>query len=188
MTSLVNAPCKPCYYFYSPPGGSLEKMKRRVLVVVSVFLVVVGLSAYGQEPAPLPPPPTVRATPQAAAGQVSPCPKIDIQSPAGRGGGIREGQPLTFAANISGGDQNVTPQILWSVNNGVIKDGQQTRRIEVDTTGAGSTREITADLWIGGYPGECQAQVSATVRIIPPASKADEFGELDTAKENEPWA
>ena len=62
---------------------------------------------------------------------------------------------------------------------------EDTCRREVDTTGAGSTREITADLWIGGYPGECQAQASATVRIIPPASKADQFGELDAAKENE---
>jgi len=163
----------------------LEKMRSRAFVVTPVFLLVTGIGAYGQDSPPQPPPPSVRATPQAAAGQVSPCPKIDVQSPAGRGGGVREGQPLTFAANISGGDQNVTPQLLWTVSNGVIKDGQQTRRIEVDTTGAGSTREITADLWIGGYPGECQAQVSATVRIIPPASKADEFGELDTAKENE---
>ena len=156
-----------------------------MLAVTPVLSLLMCVSAFAQETVPAPPSPVVKATPQAGAGQVSPCPRIEVQSPAGRGGGVREGQPVTFAANIAGGDQNVTPQILWTVNNGVIKDGQQTRRIEVDTTGAGSTRELTADIWIGGYSGECQSQASATVKIIPPASKADEFGELDTAKENE---
>ena len=148
------------------------------------LLASLSFGALGQESAPAPPPPTVRATPQAATAQASPCPKIDVQTPAIRAG-VRDGQPVTFAANIAGGDQNVTPQLLWTVSNGVIKDGQQTRRIEVDTTGAGSSREITADIWIGGYSGECTSQASATVRIIPPASKADEFGELQPAQENE---
>ncbi len=160
-------------------------MKARILAVTPVLSVLMCIGAFGQETVPPPPSPAVKPSPQAGAGQVSPCPRIEVQSPTGRGGGVREGQPVTFAANIAGGDQNVTPQILWTVNSGVIKDGQQTRRIEVDTTGAGNTRELTADIWIGGYSGECQSQASATVKIIPPASKADEFGDLDAAKENE---
>lgn len=161
-------------------------MKRRAIVLAFAMSVLMSAAASAQEQgAPPPPSPSVRSTPQAAAAPASPCPKIDVQSPAGRGAGVREGQPVTFAANISGGDQAVAPQILWTVSGGLIRDGQQTRRIEVDTTGAGAMREITADLWIGGYSGECQSQASATVKIIPPASKLDEFGELDTAKENE---
>jgi hypothetical protein len=160
----------------------LEKMIRTAFVITPVLSVLFSLGATAQEPVPPPPSPAVKATPQAAGGP-APCPKIMVQSPAGRN--VREGQPVIFAANIAGGDQNVSPQILWTVSNGVIKDGQQTLKIEVDSTGAGNTREITADLWIGGYSGECQSQASATVKVIPPASKADEFGELDAAKENE---
>lgn len=140
---------------------------------------MVGMSAFAQDPGP-----AARPIPaQGAAPVVSVCPKIDVQSSGPRG--VREGQAVTFAANIQGGDPKVTPQIIWSVNGGAIKDGQETRKVEVDTTGAGAYREITADVWVGGYPGECQTQASATIKVVPPAAKADEFGELAAEKENE---
>jgi hypothetical protein len=140
-----------------------------------------GASALGQE---APPPPQPAADPPSKAGApppASPCPKIDVQSIRS----VREGQTATFAANITGGDPKVQPQLLWSVNSGMIKNGQETRKIEVDTSGAGHYREITADLWVGGYPGECLVQSSATVKVIPPAFKAEEFGEMQPEAEAE---
>jgi hypothetical protein len=156
-------------------------MRKIVFVITPVLSVLAGVGAFGQDA-----PPPVRPIQAQAAGapaQVSPCPRIDVQSSGQRG--VREGQVVTLMANIQGGDPKVTPQIIWSVNGGVIKDGQETRKVDVDTTGAGSYREITADVWVGGYSGECQSQASATVRVIPPANKADEFGELAPEKENE---
>jgi hypothetical protein len=88
---------------------------------------------------------------------------------------------LSFNANIQGGDPKVAPMINWNLSAGTIREGQGTRRIEVDSTGAGSSfdRQVTADLWVGGYAAECsQIQATASVKIIPPAVKFGEFGEL----------
>lgn len=156
-------------------------MRKIVFVFTPVLSILAGITALGQEPAP---PQPGRAAPAQAGAAASPCPRIDVQSSGQRG--VREGQVVTLMANIQGGDPKVVPQIIWSVNGGTIKDGQQTRKVEVDTTGAGAYREITADVWVGGYPGECTGtQASATVRIVPPAAKADEFGELEPDRENE---
>lgn len=157
-------------------------MRIRALLLTPVFFVMGWIDVSGQNDPP-PPPPPVRAAPGEAAGAVSPCPRIDVQSSGPRG--IREGQPLMFIANLQGGDPKVSPQIIWSVNGASIKDGQETKKIEVDTAGAGAFREITAEVWVGGYSGECQTQGSATVRVIPPPAKSDEFGDIEPARENE---
>ncbi len=132
------------------------------------------------------PPPAGSAPPPPPAAAVSLCPKINVQPQSARI--IRDGQPVTFNANITGGDPKVSPIISWSVSAGMIKDGHGTPRIEVDTAGAGSTtdRQIVADILIGGYAAECSLQASASVKIIPPAVKFGEFGELDakTLSEN----
>jgi hypothetical protein len=93
---------------------------------------------------------------------------------------IRDGDKVVFSANIAGGDPKVVPTILWNTSAGVIAEGQNTRRIIVDSTGAGSTpdREIKADVWIGGYAPECVSQSSATIKVTPPATKFGDFGEL----------
>jgi hypothetical protein len=73
------------------------------------------------------------------------------------------------------------PTLIWNVSGGYIKEGQGSRQIQVDSTGAGSAldRELKAELWVGGYAPECSAlQASASVKIIPPAMKFGEFGEL----------
>jgi hypothetical protein len=91
-------------------------------------------------------------------------------------------------ANIAGGDPKVQPTIIWSTSAGAITQGHNSRRIEVDTTGAGSTpdREVRADVWIGGYAPECLVQASGTVKVIAPAAKFGDFGEVDeqTLKRN----
>ncbi len=93
---------------------------------------------------------------------------------------VRDGQIISFGGNIAGGDPKVQPTILWSLSAGAINEGQGTRRITVDTTGAGDTpdREVKADLWVGGYSPECVLQATTTVKVIAPAKKFGEFGEL----------
>jgi hypothetical protein len=149
-------------------------MLRKILSAIPAVVVSIA-PAFCQLPAePAKPPVAV------AAG---PCPTLQIQAPAGRI--LRDGQPVTFAANIAGGDPNVSPTIVWNTSAGTIVGGQGTKSIHVDSSGAGMNREITAELWLGGYAPECTAQASASVRVAGPANKAEEFGELSVEKENE---
>ena len=116
----------------------------------------------------------------------APCPMVSIQAQPGQI--VRDGQHIFFLANIQGGDPKVRPEIVWNTSAGTLTQGQSTRRIEVDTTGAGASpeREIKADLWVGGYAPECQVQAYGSVKIIAPATKFGEFGEVDadTLKKN----
>lgn len=120
------------------------------------------------------PTPSATATPRPV-----PCPNVSIQAQSGQR--IRDGQQIFFALNIAGGDPRAMPIIMWSTNAGSITNGQGTRRIQVDTTGAGTTsdRQLKAEVWVSGYAPECVLQASATVMIIPPAFKFGEFGEVD---------
>ena len=130
-------------------------------------------------PTPTPSPtPTASPRPTPSPRPVA-CPKVTVQAQSAKT--VRDGQPVTFGVNIAGGDPNVQPTLLWSINAGFIKEGQGTRKIEVDSTGAGSLpeREIVAQLWVGGYAPECFSQESATIKIIAPATKFGEFGELE---------
>lgn len=151
----------------------------RSLAVLYVFLA--ALSSYAQSDPPSLPSQQNPANPQQEKG--SPCPQMQIQSQART---VREGQPVTLTARITGGDKNIIPSILWNVSAGSIRDGQGTMRIDVDSTGAGEYRAIEAELWLGGYPPECQAQSPPfRISIIPPASKFDEFGVIGLEDENE---
>lgn len=151
---------------------------RKAVFVVSPALVVLSALCFNAQA-----PPPQKPMPKANEAAASPCPKVEIQSSQGRL--LRDGQPVTFGANISGGDPNVIPTIIWNVSAGSIRDGQGTRRIEVDSTGAGTYREIVADLWIGGYAPECASQATAAVRVVGPAVKVGEFGDLPADKEGE---
>ncbi len=151
-------------------------MRRKVLLT-SPFLVLAALPAtvFGQQPAE-------NAEKKQAEHVAATCPKLGVKSATPQF--IREGSPVTFAAEIAGGDPNVSPTILWSLSAGMIK-ADQGRHIEVDSTGAGSTRNITANLWVGGYAPDCATSASASVRVVPPAALADEFGEIAADKEKE---
>ncbi len=130
----------------------------------------------GMTPTPTPTPkPSPSPTPEPRA---APCPQVSVQPQAARM--VKDGQTVTFGANIAGGDPKIQPTILWSTSAGVINEGQGTRRIVVDSTGSGDTpdREIKADIWVGGYAPECVLQASATVKVIAPARKFGEFGDL----------
>ena len=130
-----------------------------------------------------PPPPLPPEKAPLLSVAPGPCPTVQIQGPSGRI--VKDGQPVTFGVNLAGGDPNISPTIVWNTSAGTIVSGQGTKNIHVDSTGAGSNREIVAELWIGGYSPECSVQASAAVRVAGPAVKADEFGELQVEKENE---
>ncbi len=113
---------------------------------------------------------------KAEAPAVAPCPKFEIRGAGNRI--VREGEQVGFSIAVTGGDTAVTPMFVWSTSAGIISNGQGTRSITVDSTGASFDRQITASLWVSGYAAECPSQFSATVKIAGPARKVDEFAEL----------
>ena len=164
------------YFSRCPAGiisGSPEVSRMRIAVFVFFPLMLIAgvISVNAQTTPQTSPTPTPEPKPV-------PCPRVSVQSQGGRT--VRDGQVIYFGANIAGGDPKAQPTILWSLSAGVINDGQGTRRISVDTTGAGDTpdREVKADLWVGGYAPECVLQATAAVKVIAPAKKFGEFGEL----------
>ena len=151
---------------------------------VLLLLSLTGATLAQTTPAPAQPPnPSPTVTPPAGP---PPCPTVSVQTQAGRR--ARDGEPVSFSANIAGGDPKVVPTIIWSTSAGSITKGQGTRRIDVDTTGTGSTpdREIRAEVWVGGYAAQCLVQSSGSVTILAPAIKFGDFGVVDeeTLKKN----
>jgi hypothetical protein len=104
------------------------------------------------------------------------CPTVSVSCPDT--GTI--GQPVTFTANVSGGDPNVTPTFNWTVSAGTISSGQGTSSITVDTTGVAGGTTITATVDVGGYDRSCSTSSSCTTsfaRILTPR-KIDEYGNI----------
>jgi hypothetical protein len=112
---------------------------------------------------------------------VIPCPQIQVQVANPRV--MRDGEQVVFAANVGGGDPSVQPVYSWSVSAGIIVNGQGTRNITVDSTGAGNYRQIMADLLIAGYSYECNTRATATIQVAAPPKKVDEFGDLPAQDE-----
>lgn len=153
----------------------------RCIAVLYVFLLAIAALAQADPPQPPQPNPSEQQQQKA-----SPCPQMQIQSQAKA---VREGQPVTFTARITGGDRNVIPSILWNVSAGSIRDGQGTTRIDVDSTGAGEYRAIEAEVWLGGFPPECAPQSNPVrISVIPPAVKLDEIGSIPVEDESEKLA
>ena len=159
-------------------------MTNKAAVVIFTALFLVSFTATGsaqyvfRTPTPTP---TPKPTPKPPPAVSTLCPTINVQAQPGQI--VRDGQRMFFTANIAGGDPKVIPVIVWNTTAGTVVQGQNTRRIEVDTAGAGSSsdRELRAEIWVGGYAPECMMQASGMVRIIPPAVKFGEFGEVDEA-------
>jgi hypothetical protein len=146
---------------------------------------LIRVEAQSRPPAGKPTPapttnPTQSPSPSSAPpNAASACPQVSVQALGNRN--VRDGQPVSFTASITGGDPKISPLIVWNVTAGSIKEGQGTRKVEVDTTGSGtaSDRQIAAEVWVGGYASDCGSpQATAIVKIIPPAAKFGEFGEL----------
>jgi hypothetical protein len=104
------------------------------------------------------------------------CPEVRVSCPSD----VQVGSPITFTAQISGGDPNVTPTFNWTVSAGTITSGQGTGSITVDTTGLGG-QTVTATLDVGGYDRTCATSASCTTQVLPgppPARKIDEYGNI----------
>ena len=119
---------------------------------------------------------STQVTVTACTGCVPPCPTVNVSCPDT----VDAGSPVTFTANVSGGDPNVTPTFNWSVSAGTISSGQGTSSITVDTTGL-SGQTITATVDIGGLEPSCTRTASCTASVRPlPVSprKFDTYGNI----------
>ena len=141
----------------------------RVIFFAAMMFGSLTLAASGQDKPSAPRPPAVAPTPP-------PCPRLVVKNINPQF--YKEGAPVPFVLEMSGGDPKVTPNILWTVSAGLITAGQGERRIEVDSSGAGAAGQMVAEVWVGGYPAECTTKASATARVVPPAMLLEKFGEL----------
>lgn len=114
----------------------------------------------------------------AAATAQGNCPTVKTSCPDS----VKVGDLLTFTANVSGGDQEVTPTYNWSVSAGTISSGQGTSTIIVDTAEAGGMT-ITATVDVGGYSRECSTSHSCTASVVKKSSKVAEYGKVKPAEE-----
>ncbi len=106
------------------------------------------------------------------------CPNITVDCPTSL---ATPGTPVTFTANIGGGDPNVTPTFNWTVSAGSISSGQGTGSITVDTTGLAAGSSITATVSVGGFDPSCTSSASCTVtggNVPEAAVKFDEYGNI----------
>jgi len=143
------------------------KLYDRCLVTLSIILVLISLpfasALFG-----------VSAQQQARAN----CPKMIVVCPDS----VREGEKMTFTANLRGGDPKVTPIYNWSVSAGTIESGQGTPTIEVNTREIGGFT-VTATAEARGFDRSCgygssAASCTGSVMEKPKARKLDEYGKL----------
>jgi hypothetical protein len=100
------------------------------------------------------------------------CPVVRVICPEN----LAADAPITFIANVSGGDPSAVPTYNWTLSTGTILSGQGTDTIMVDRAGlAGQT--VTATVNIGGYDASCTATAacSSTLENIPLSRLFDEF-------------
>jgi hypothetical protein len=119
----------------------------------------------------------VSASQPAAPVYLQQCPTVTVSCPDTAAENLEDA--LTFTANVSGGDPNVTPTFNWTVSAGMISSGQGTSSIKVDTTGLGG-QTVTATVDVGGFPRECSTSNSCTTSIGKKAAPAVKFGEYVT--------
>jgi anthranilate phosphoribosyltransferase len=93
------------------------------------------------------------------------CPKVKVHSPDE----VKKGDTITFTANVTGGDPDVTPTYNWSISASTIESGQGTSSIVVGTKEVEGNSTITATVELGGYNRECgygSTVNSTTVSIL----------------------
>jgi hypothetical protein len=97
----------------------------------------------------------------------------------------KAGQPVTFTANVSDSNPNVTPSYNWTVSAGTITNGQGTSSIKVNTTGWLNTSSVTATVDVGGYDRECSTSDSCMSSIYWPtlARMFDKYGNVRPGNE-----
>ena len=147
----------------------------------ALFCISVGCSISAQvapPPRPTPAPQTPPLPTEQPPATVQ-CPHLEMHPSLQI---VRDGAPIKFMASISGGDQK-NLILSWSISGGTITNGQGTPAIDVDTTGAGAEKNISASLLIGGFPPECAYEATSSVVVAGPAKKVDEYGTLKEEEE-----
>lgn len=157
-------------------------MRERSMYAPSLAAIVltgcISVSAQVAPKSPSPQNPQGEPQPPAAA-----CPRLEMRSPTPQY--VRDGTPIKFAATLSTGDmRNVT--FNWSTSSGTITSGQGTPNIDVDSTGAGADKAVTATLLVGGLAAECTAFAEFTVKVAGPAKKVHEYGTVPD-EQQEKW-
>jgi hypothetical protein len=137
-----------------------------------LLLAALGLISYGGANAPV-----SASQPAAPVYAEQQCPTVTVSCPDTAAENLEDA--LTFTANVSGGDPNVTPTFNWTVSAGTISSGQGTSSISVDTTGIGG-QTVTATVDVGGFPRECRASNSCTTGISKNTAPPVKFGEYVT--------
>jgi hypothetical protein len=112
-----------------------------------------------------------------ARRRAKPCPNISVDCPSGL---TLAGQPVTFTANVTGGDPNASLTYNWTVSAGTISSGQGTSSITVDTAGLAGGSSVTATVTVGGLDPSCTASNSCTagINVRPESRKFDEYGNI----------
>ena len=93
-----------------------------------------------------------------------PCPAIKVSCPDE----MDKSKPFVFSAVIETDAKSYTaPSFHWKLNAGRIVKGQNSREIEVTTTGANGFDKITATVEVGGFDPSCAGTiVSCSTKII----------------------
>jgi hypothetical protein len=144
-----------------------------------LLLLVAALTLFpgGGSTSPVAATAAAAAQPQAAPVSAEQCPTVTVSCPDEAVENIQDA--LTFTANVSGGDPNVTPTFNWTVSAGMISSGQGTSSIKVDTTGIGG-QTVTATVDVGGFPRECSTSNSCTTNVAKKGAPPVKFGEYVT--------
>jgi hypothetical protein len=92
-----------------------------------------------------------------------PCPEVKVSCPHE----MHKSQSFVFSATIKDKAKDQTrPSFYWKINAGRITKGQNSREIEVSTTGANGFENITATVDVAGFDPSCPTIVSCTTKII----------------------
>jgi hypothetical protein len=108
------------------------------------------------------------------------CPTVIVSCPDK----MSPARPLTFTANISGADPQVTPTFKWKVSVGKITGGQGTGSITVEMPDG--SRSYTATVDVDGYDRSCQVAASCSLFVdITQPRKIDEYGDIPLGEEQQ---
>jgi hypothetical protein len=89
------------------------------------------------------------------------CPAVTVSCPSE----LEADKPITFEANVTGGDPETKTTITWSITAGKIISGQGTSKITV-TASEAERRSLTATASLSGADPSCPATASCTIKIF----------------------
>jgi hypothetical protein len=90
-----------------------------------------------------------------------PCPVVTVECPSE----IERGKPLTYIANVVGGEPFRVDSYMWTTDPPLKLDGQNTKNLTIATQPL-SVEKVTATVSVGGFDPSCTGtQASCTISI-----------------------